>query len=199
MKHLKIMPAVLIVLLAMAMPSISAAQYHESRLDNFLRQHPGLREQLERNPNLIYNREFRHQHPDLQEFMQNHPNVWGKLPGYSRWGAYGPDRDWHEADWWHEHDPDWMYSNHPEWAENHPDWRSNDGDFDEHHEWHVRRWWNDHRPDWVEKHHPDWYRHEDHQAAREQGHQEKQQRQEANQPGNAQKHGHHKDDPNHHN
>ena len=34
-----------------------------------------------RNPNLIYNRQFRDQHPDLQEFMQNHPNVWEKLPG----------------------------------------------------------------------------------------------------------------------
>jgi hypothetical protein len=132
MKHLKIMPAVLIVLLAMAMPSISAAQYNESRLDNFLSQRPGLRAQLERNPNLIYNKEFRHQHPDLQEFMQNHPNVWGKLPGYGRWGAYGPDHNWHEADWWHEHDPGWMYSNHPEWVQDHADWRA---DRNNHPEW----------------------------------------------------------------
>ncbi len=38
MKHLKLMPAVMIVLLAMAMPSIAGAQYHEERLDHFLDQ-----------------------------------------------------------------------------------------------------------------------------------------------------------------
>ena len=40
MKHLKPLLAVAVVLLAMAMPSISAAQYNESRLDNFLGKHP---------------------------------------------------------------------------------------------------------------------------------------------------------------
>lgn len=132
MKHLKPLLAVAVVLLAMAMPSISAAQYNESRLDNFLSQHPGLRSQLERNPNLIYNKQFRHEHPDLEVFMQNHPNVWEKLPGSGRWGAIGPDRYWHEADWWHQHDPGWMYSNHPEWAQDHADWRA---DRNNHPEW----------------------------------------------------------------
>jgi len=132
MKHLKIMPAVLIVLIAMAMPSIAAAQYQEERLDAFLNQRPALKAQLERNPSLIYDRRFREQHPDLQAFMQNHPNVWGKLSNSGRWGAYGPDHSWHEADWWHEHDPGWMYKNHPEWAENHPDWKA---DENAHPEW----------------------------------------------------------------
>jgi hypothetical protein len=158
MKHLKIMPAVLTVLLAMAIPSIAAAQYHDERLDKFVNERPELRAQLQQNPNLIYNKEWREKHPDLRAFMQNHPNIWGKLPDNGRWGAYGPDHDWHEADWWHQHDPGWMYSNHPEWAQNHPDWRG-DGDFDEHHEWHDRDWWHDHHPDWVDKHHPDWYKH----------------------------------------
>ena len=92
--------------------------YGEPRLDHFLDSHPGMKTQLERNPDLIYNRNFRKQHPDLEAFMQNHPNVWGKLAGSGRWGAYGPDHNWHEADWWHEHDPGWLYKNHPEWAEN---------------------------------------------------------------------------------
>ena len=90
--------------------------------------------------------------------MQNHPNVWGKLPGSARYGAYGPDHNWHDADWWHQNNPNWMYSNHPEWAQNHPDWKG-DGDFDDNHQWHDRGWWNDHHPDWVNKHHPDWYKH----------------------------------------
>ena len=40
MKHLRPMLAVAIVMLAMAMPSISAAQYHEERLDQFLNDVP---------------------------------------------------------------------------------------------------------------------------------------------------------------
>jgi hypothetical protein len=132
MKHLKFMPAVLIVLFALAMPSISAAQYHEERLDAFLNQRPELKRELERNPNLIYDKKFREQHPDLQGFMQNHPNVWGKLAGNERWGAYGTDHAWHGADWWHEHDPGWMYQNHPDWARNHPDWQA---DAHAHPEW----------------------------------------------------------------
>ena len=159
MKHLKTLLAGAVVLFAMAMPSISAAQYyHEERLDHFLSQRPEVKEQLERNPNLIYNREWRERHPDLQEFMHNHPQTWGKLPGNERWGAYGPDHDWHESDWWHDHDRGWFYSHHPEWAENHPEWRD-EGDFDEHHEWHDRDWWHDNHPDWVDAHHPNWYKH----------------------------------------
>ena len=52
MKHLKIMPAVLVVLFAMAMmPSTAGAQfYHEQRLDNFLNGHPTVKGELERNP-----------------------------------------------------------------------------------------------------------------------------------------------------
>lgn len=132
MKHLKPLLAVAIVMIAMAMPSISAAQYQEARLDKFLNDHPDVKAKLDRDPNLIYNKGFREQHPELQQFMQNHPSVWGKMPNHDRWGAYGPDHNWHEADWWHQHDPGWMYQNHPEWAENHADWR---GDQNSHPEW----------------------------------------------------------------
>jgi len=176
MKHLKTLLAGAVVLFAMAMPSISAAQYyHEERLDHFLSERPAVKADLERNPNLIYNRAWRERHPDLREFMQNHPQIWGKLPGNERWGGYGPDRSWHESDWWHEHDRGWFYSHHPEWAENHPEWRD-EGDFDERHEWHDRDWWHDRHPDWVDAHHPNWYKHpykhpvaaEEHQEFKEQ-------------------------------
>jgi hypothetical protein len=132
MKHLRSMLAIAIVMIAMAIPSISAAQYHEERLDKFLSNHPDVRAKLERNPNLIYDKGFREQHPELQTFLQNHPTVWGKLPSNGRYGAYGPDHRWHEADWWHQNDPGWMYKNHPEWAENHADWRA---DQSSHPEW----------------------------------------------------------------
>jgi hypothetical protein len=132
MKYLKPLLAVAIVALAMALPSIASAQYHESRLDNFLEQHPKLKGELSRNPDLIYNKQYRRSHPELQRFMQDHPNIYGKLDRNGRWGAYGPDHEWHESDWWHQHDPDWMYHNHPEWAESHADWKE---DRDHHPEW----------------------------------------------------------------
>ena len=70
MKHLRLMLAVAIVMLAMAMPSISAAQYHEERLDHFINERPDLKAQLDRNPNLIYDRAWREKHPALQSFLQ---------------------------------------------------------------------------------------------------------------------------------
>ena len=44
MKHLKPILAVAIVMLAMAMPSISRAQYQDERLDNFINQRPASEE-----------------------------------------------------------------------------------------------------------------------------------------------------------
>lgn len=159
MKHAKTLLAGAILLLVAAMPSMARAQYHEQRLDRFLNEHQNIKADLMRNPDLIYNRRFRHEHPELQEFMQNHPNVWGKLPNYRRWGDYDERREWHDADWWHENNPNWIASNHPEWMEDHPDWRGRgDGDWDDQHVWRDSDWWRDHHPDWVQKHHPDWYK-----------------------------------------
>jgi hypothetical protein len=141
MKQLKTMLAVAIVAIAMALPSIAAAQYQESRLDNFLSQHPNLKSELSRNPNLIFDKQYRRDHPELQRFMQDHPNIYGKLDRNGRWGAYGPDHQWHEADWWHEHDPAWMYQHHPEWANDHADWAAAD-----------------------RAHHPEWFAHDAHVA-----------------------------------
>ena len=54
--------------------------------------------------------------------MQNHPQVWGKIPNSGRYGAYGPDNHWHDADWWHQNNPGWINQNHPEWTSTHPGW-----------------------------------------------------------------------------
>lgn len=140
MKQLKTMLAVAVVMIAMALPSIAAAQYHESRLDNFLSQHPNLRGELSRNPNLIFDQRYREAHPELQRFMQDHPNIYGKLDRDGRWGAYGPDHQWHDTNWWHENNPQWMYEHHPEWASNHPDWGAD------------------------RAHHPEWFAHDAHVA-----------------------------------
>ena len=196
MKYLKTILPVAIVMLAMALPSIASAQYHEERLDKFLSGNPALKRQLERNPDLIYDRKFRHEHPALQEFMQNHPNVWGKLRNSNRWGAYGPNNEWHEADWWHQNNPGWMYKNHPEWAENRPEWRD-EGDFDERREWHDRDWWNNNHPDWVQRHHPNWYKHQEHQAAKEQKWENKHDHDNDAGNTNEYKHGHHRDQGDH--
>ena len=189
MKQLRIIGAIAIVLLA-AMPSMASAQYHEQRLDKWLDRHQKVKADLTRNPDLIYNRQFRHAHPKLQEFMQNHPNVWGKLANNGRWGAYGPDHEWHEADWWHEHDRDWMHRNHPDWVEDHPDWRG-DGDFDEEHDWDSREWREDQRADWVRDHRPGWDKHRAHEEAKEEKWEEKHGFEAAG--ANEHNHGHHGD------
>src|SRR5215469_2717642 len=194
MKHPKALLAAVVVALAMALPSIAAAQYHESRLDNFLNSHPNLKAELSRNPDLIFNKQYRRDHPELQRFMQDHPNIYGKLHNHGFWGAYGPDHQWHEADWWHEHDPDWMYRNHPEWSVAHADWRD-DGDFDEEHHWHSREWWEDRHGDWVRDHHPNWRKHVEHEEAKEEKWEDKYGGYEAAE-ANEHKHGHH-GDPDH--
>jgi hypothetical protein len=118
MKHLKTILALAVVAFAMAIASISTAQYPDPRLEDFLNHHPDVRAELQRNPNLIFDRQFRSQHAELEEFMQTHPGTWGKLPNATRWGGYGPDHSWHDRDWWNSHDPNWVRDHHPEWAAN---------------------------------------------------------------------------------
>ena len=79
MKHLRTMVAVAVVALAMAMPRVAGAQYHESRLDNFLDSHPHMKADLSSNPDLIFDKHYRRSHPELQKFMQDHPNIYAKL------------------------------------------------------------------------------------------------------------------------
>src|SRR5260370_27088505 len=81
MKHHRTLLAVAVVFFAIAMPSISAAQYyHEERLDHFISERPDLRNQLERNPNLIYNREWREKETCPYDLLQKHTTKWGGLP-----------------------------------------------------------------------------------------------------------------------
>ena len=86
MKHLRPMLAVAIVMLAMAMPSISAAQYHEERLDQFLNQRPELKEQLERNPNLIYNKAVAGEASCSADVPAEPSQHLGKATGHDRMG-----------------------------------------------------------------------------------------------------------------
>jgi hypothetical protein len=79
MKHLRTMVTVAVVMLAMTLPRVAAAQYHEERLDNFLDEHPHMKADLSSNPDLIYDKQYRRSHPELQKFMQDHPNVYTKL------------------------------------------------------------------------------------------------------------------------
>lgn len=79
MKHLRTMVAVAVVMFAMALPRVTAAQYHESRLDNFLDSHPHMKADLSSNPDLIFDKHYRRSHPELQKFMQDHPNIYAKL------------------------------------------------------------------------------------------------------------------------
>jgi hypothetical protein len=79
MKYLRTMVAVAAVTLAMTLPRVAAAQYHESRLDNFLDGHPQIKADLSSNPDLIYDKHYRRSHPELQKFMQDHPNIYAKL------------------------------------------------------------------------------------------------------------------------
>jgi len=175
MKQLKTMLAIAVVTIAMALPSIAAAQYHESRLDNFLESHPHIKADLSRNPDLIFNENYRREHPELQKFMQDHPQIYGKLHNHGFWGEYGPDHEWHDADWWHEHDPGWMYKNHPEWAKDHRDW---DEDREKHPGWFKRE---------EQKAHAEYEEHEE-----KEHHEEAEHDAEAAQANAQQKHGHHK-------
>ena len=131
MKSQKTLVPVALMMIMMAIASVASAQYyHEEQLDRFLDGHPKVRSELAQNPDLIYNKQWRDEHPQLRHFMQNHPDVWGKLPHSAGYGAYGPNHQWHEADWYHEHNPA-MYQNHPEWAREHPNSAANS----EHTEW----------------------------------------------------------------
>jgi hypothetical protein len=47
----------------------------DRNLGEFLGQHPELREQLHKDPNLVNDPKFVADHPDLQKYMQDHPKI----------------------------------------------------------------------------------------------------------------------------
>ena len=125
MKSLKTLVPVVLMMTIMAIASVASAQYeHEEKLDRFLDGHPKVKSELAQNPDLIYNKQWREKHPELQQFMQNHPNAWSKLPNSRRYGAYGPNHQWHEADEYHEQNPA-KHQNRPESAQELPNSAAN--------------------------------------------------------------------------
>ena len=90
-------------------PSPNAEGAHRGQalrnFDEFLDQHPEMREDLRRNPRMANNSEYLENHPELREFEKNHPGVDKQLdkhPGqfikhearYQRWeNRHGGDKD----------------------------------------------------------------------------------------------------------
>jgi hypothetical protein len=60
-----------------AMPAAdSPADFrHDARFQEYLSRHPGVRRDLNRNPDLINDPQFVRKHPELHEFMENHRKV----------------------------------------------------------------------------------------------------------------------------
>ena len=84
-----------------------ARLYYGEPLNRFLKNHPNMSSRLAANPDLIYDRRFRDQHPDLKEFLDSHPDAWRKLAAGPvsnprGWGAYDSYHQWRDANWWHE-------------------------------------------------------------------------------------------------
>jgi hypothetical protein len=131
------------------------AQTAQQDLEQYINSNPELRA----DPNLINNPRYLAAHPQLQHFLDTHPNV--DRARY-RGGAFDNDRQWRDADWWHQHDPNWVAEHHPNWNQEHPQWANNEephqgyGAYDEKHKWRAREWWDKHHPDWVKEHHPEW-------------------------------------------
>ena len=48
---------------------------HDKRFQEYLSHHPGVRRDLERNPDLINDPEFVKKHPEFHEFLENHRKV----------------------------------------------------------------------------------------------------------------------------
>ena len=72
-------------------PSPSPASTPDQREDvrdaqhnwgEFLGQHPELREQLNKNPNLVNDPKFVSEHPELQKYMQDHPKIAAHLKAH---------------------------------------------------------------------------------------------------------------------
>jgi flagellar biosynthesis GTPase FlhF len=154
----------------------------------FLANHPNIARALARNPELLYNANWRRQHPPLEQYLEYHPYVWQALnneywctgPAETQWGDYDDQHQWRDAYWWHQNNPDWFYNNHQDWVSLNPRWRDRDGDYDQQHVWHYGQWWYTQDPNWVKTRHPDWLRQHQNwttQATQQQNQQQGQQRQ----------------------
>lgn len=119
----------------------NGSQYYSGRFNRFLKNHQKIARDLQRNPNLIYDPNYRAQHPDLNRFLANHPNVWQSIKNqryvYSPnggWGAYDNSGQWRNSPWWNEN-----------------------GAWNRQNQWRDRDWWKKNDPKWVRQNRPTWY------------------------------------------
>lgn len=107
------------------------AQYgslpNQGAWDNFLANHPKTASELQRNPSLFYNPNWRKQHTGLEDWLNNHKGDWQSMrrpaPWRDRYDAWDGD-EWRDQDWWYYHRSDWAREHHPEWWREHQDWKS---------------------------------------------------------------------------
>jgi hypothetical protein len=131
----------------------------------FLAHHPNIAEPLARNPQLLYDANWRSRFPSLQQYLANHPYEWQELAGenwaegptQTQWGAYDDQHRWRDAYWWHQNNPNWFYDNQ-DWASLDSRWLDEDGAYDQQHRWHYGEWWYNQNPNWVMRNHPNWLR-----------------------------------------
>jgi len=155
MKSPKTLVPLALMMIMIAVASVASAQYyHEEKLDKFLDGHPKVKSALEQNPNLINNKQWREKHPELQQFMQDHPDAWSKLPNSKRYGIYGPNHQWQDADGHHEQNPA-KYQNHPDSAQEHPNSAANS------------------------EQNPEWSKHHEHEEAKEAKHRQQEEAKDA--------------------
>ena len=129
----------------------------QAEFERWVNTHPA----LERNPGLMHSPQYLASHPNFANFLKAHPYV--NREALQNYGAWGPNHQWHNRNWWMQNNPNWVQQNRPIWNQpasafgNPYGNRDGDGDWDEGHHWHKRQWWMHHRREWAEQHHPGWF------------------------------------------
>jgi hypothetical protein len=113
------------------------AQYgnlpNQAAWNQYLGNHPKTAAELQANPSLIYNSNWRSQHPEFETWANKHPEDWKALRQPSSWqnkyGAFDKsDNQWHDQNWWYHHKPQSAYQDHPDWWQSHRDWKPYQGE-----------------------------------------------------------------------
>jgi len=156
---------------------------NQAAWNQYLYEHHDAAEELQANPGLMYDPEWRARHPHFQNFIDNHPNDWTFLrsQGSSYYdGKFNTFLNNHpEIASDLRHDPSLLYDpayrrNHHvlnDYLGNHPNVWANLkqegyagrgpgrgwGDWDDRHQWRDADWWRDNNPEWARQHHRDWW------------------------------------------
>jgi hypothetical protein len=151
------MKTVLALLSAFAVTCVltmpAAAQYvtqgELNHFNSFLNSHPGVAQQLHRNPNLVNNSNYLEQHPELHTYLADHDQIRRAIQTHPGKFAYSGGR---YSYGWERRAPYSRMVTPQQWNESH-----NYGYYDpSNHQWHDREWWEQNRADWVRTHHPNW-------------------------------------------